>query len=311
MKKIILVLSFVIAFTSVSFAGEWVSDNSNWKYKEDNGTFATSTWKFLKNGNDYNNYYFDENGYMVTGIRRIDGEVYAFNDDGTAKSKSTVTIDGEEYETQNKGLVYAISGSFDVDAYNAKLADEKKKKEESIAASNAEKKRIEESIQQSIANRTPEEKAMIAASESASIAAELAKEASIVAAEMAAEQKRISDLNNTIRISNTLPAAVIVEGEGEGKSKGKVTINLLIPTLVGGNSGAINAVLPDKIKSTVYRLYEEKYGETQTKLSVKVKRVDIEHKLDEHILVFYYYNENDYIMFRLYMDTNTLEMWSD
>lgn len=322
MKKIskIFIVTFAMAMlcTTFAFAGEWVQDGTNWKYKEDDGTFAISKWKFLKMKDDYKNFYFDENGNMCTGVKRIGEEIYAFNDDGTTMSKSSVYIDGMEYTTGNRGIVEGISSTFDVDEYNAKLeamrAAKIKEAEDAKAKAEEEKRRIAESI----ANMSEEEKASIAASEAKkreeSIAKEesikaanLAKVAEMIAKEEAAEAERIARLNNTIRISKTLPDAVVVKGEGNGK----VTISVLIPTLIGGNSDQINAVLTDKIKNTVYSLYESKYGTTTSKLTFKTKRVELSHNIDEHVLKFMYFGDNDYRMFTLYMDTVSLEMWSD
>lgn len=322
MKKIskIFIVTFAMAMlcTTFAFAGEWVLDGNNWKYKEDDGTFAVSKWKFLKVKDDYKNFYFDENGYMCTGIKRIGEEIYAFNDDGSTMSKSSVYIDGMEYTTGNRGLVEGISSAFNVDEYYAKLEAERasraKEVEESKAKVEEEKRRIAESI----ANLSEEEKASIAASEAKVKEESIAREESIKAEQAArvfdsikkaeaAEVERIARLNNTIRISKTLPDAVVVQGE----DKGKVTISVLIPTLIGGNSDQINAVLPDKIKHAVYILYESKYGTTTSKLSFKTKDVDLYHNIDEHILKFTYYGENGFRMFTLYLDTASLEMWSD
>ena len=298
MKRGLAILSalFILALSGAVFAGEWVQDGSNWKYKEDDGSFLTSSWKFLKVGNDYSNFYFDENGHMATGLKRIDGEVYAFREDGTTITNSTVTIDGEKFDTKNKGLVEGVPTYFDVDEYNAKLLAEKQKKESEEAARIAKQKAIEESI----ANRSPEELASIAASEAA-------VEASIAAAEAAEEAARIELINKTIRIGKTLPDAVTVKGEGNGK----VVITILIPTLVGGNSDVINPVLAEKIKNEVYTIYEERFGKTTSKLTFKAKDVFLDHKLDQHILKFSYWDTDGYQMFTLYLDTVSLEMWSD
>ena len=322
MKRIskIFLASLVIGMlcTTFAFAGEWVQDGNNWKYKEDDGTFAVSKWKFIKMKDDYKNFYFDENGYMCTGIKRIGEDIYAFNDDGSTMSKSSVFIDGMEYTTGNRGIVEGISSAFDADEYNARMeairASQKKEADDARAKALEEKRRIAESI----ANMSEEEKASIAAIEAKkkeesiakeeSIKAEnLAKIAEIVAKEQAAEAERIAKLNNTIRISKTLPNAVVVKGENDGK----VTISVLIPTLIGGNSDQINAVLADKIKGQVYTIYESKYGMTTSKLSFKTKKVELYHNIDEHTLRFMYLGENDYRMFTLYMDTVSLEMWSD
>lgn len=294
--KIITCIIAIFICTSTVLAGEWVQDGENWKYLDDTGNIVTSSWKFLSVNGNYGTYYFDEVGNMATGLKRIEGEVYAFNDDGTTKTNSSITIDGDTFQTKNKGLVEGIPDYFDVEEYNSKIKAEKQRVLESIAKKKEEQQRIAESI----ANRSPEELAAIAASEAAVEAERKAKEDEL-------EAKRIAVLNNTIRLSKTLPDSVTVKGEGDGK----ITITLLIPTLVGGNSEQINAVLKDKIKNAVYTMYEEKYGESTAKLSFKVKDLKVEHDLDSHTLTFRFLDANGFRMFTLYMDTNSLEMWGE
>ena len=297
-KKICVFLSaFIMIFLATSvFAGQWVQMGTKWQYIDDDGTFVVSSWKLIKVGEVYTVYYFDESGNMSTGLKRIGDEIYAFRENGSPISNSKIIIDDEEYETKARGRVEGISLNYDIDAYNARLAEEKKEREESIAAVEAEKKRIEESI----ANRTPEELALIAASE----AAEAARLQAIAAAEEAARQERIA---NTIKMTKALPDAVTIKGE----ENGKVTVSLLVPVLEGGNAAVINQVLADKIKKQVYLIYEEKYGSTRSKLTFKVKNVYVTHDLDRHLLTFRFVDTNYYGMFTLYMDTITLEMWSD
>ena len=300
MKKVclIIMLLFVTMTTMVLtvFAGEWLKEGNNWKYVDDQGNFVTSSWKFISSESGYATYYFDELGNMATGLKRIDGDVYAFNDDGSTITNSTVVVDGETYKTRNKGLIEDIPADFDVEAYNASVLAEKQRIAESIAAKEAEEKRIAESI----ANRTPEELAAIAASEAAAEAEKKAKEESM-------EAERIDRLNKTIMISKTTAEIVNIKGEG----KGKITVTLLIPTLIGGNAEQINAVLGEKMKNAVYLMYEEKYGNTTEKLSFKTKKVDLNHSLESNSLTFRFFDENGYRMFTLHMNTNTLEMWGD
>ena len=300
MKKVCsIIVSLLVIMTTGSltvFAGEWVKDLNNWKYVDDQGNFVTSSWKFISSESGYATYYFDELGNMATGLKRIDGDVYAFNDDGSTITNSTVVVDGETYKTRNKGLIEDIPADFDVEAYNASVLAEKQRIAESIAAKEAEEKRIAESI----ANRSPEELAAIAASEAAVEAEKKAKEESM-------EAERIDRLNKTIMISKTTPEIVNIKGE----EKGKITVTLLIPTLVGGNAEQINAVLGEKMKNAVYLMYEEKYGHTTEKLSFKTKKVDLNHSLESNSLTFRFFDEDGYRMFTLHMNTNTLEMWGD
>ena len=108
MKKIklvkLFVFVFVVLYSFMTFAGDWIADGTKWKYSED-GVFATNTWKLIKQGNDYQNYYFDDEGHMVKGVYKIDGSYYSFRKDGSSNSKGKITIDGEVCETSNRGLI--------------------------------------------------------------------------------------------------------------------------------------------------------------------------------------------------------------
>lgn len=287
---------FSLLLSMVIFASGWVKLGSNWRYQEEDGTFVVSSWKLIKTGNDYKTYYFDANGNMCTGLQSIDGAIYAFNDDGSTITNSKVDIDGEEYITRNKGLVEGIPNNYDVVSYNERVQAEKKAIEESIAIVEAEKKKIQESI----ANRTPAELARIAMEES--IAA--AEEAARIAAEEAARLERI---NNTITSNKNVPSSVSIEGEDGGK----VTITFLVPILEGGNADVINTVLPDKIRKEVRSIYEDRYGSTTSKLTFKAKYVKVVHDLDKNLLRISFADTNRWNMFTVYMDTLTLETWSD
>ena len=117
-KKILFGILFLIAnvmLVSIVFA-DWKQVGDKWTYEE-NGTAVKSTWKLLKRGNDYSSYYFDENGYMVTGVWKIDNEYYSFKKDGISNSKSVVEIDGEKYSTGNKGLIEEFPSEYSQDNF--------------------------------------------------------------------------------------------------------------------------------------------------------------------------------------------------
>ena len=299
MKKVISTIVctlFIMLYASMVFAGQWVALGDNWQYIDDNGLPVVSSWKLLKVGGVYTIYYFDENGIMSTGLKKIGDEIYAFNDNGTPRSNSKIIIDDEEYETKAKGLVEGISLNYDINAYNARMKEEKKAIEESKVAVEVERKRIEESI----ANRSPEELAMIAASE----AAEQARLESIAAEELVAKQARI---DNTITSTGTKPSSVTIENE----SGVKLTVTFLVPILKGGNAELINTVIEDKMKKEIISLYEERAERISKKTTVKVKYIQVLHDLDNHLLRLNFSNSDGWKMFTLYMDTLTLNMWSD
>ena len=53
-----------------------MQDSKGWWFKETNGSYPKSKWLQLTYNNKNDWYYFDEQGYMVTGWRLIDGKWY-------------------------------------------------------------------------------------------------------------------------------------------------------------------------------------------------------------------------------------------
>lgn len=61
--------------------GEWKSDDNGWKFQYTNGTNPKSTWEFIAGFW----YYFDADGYRMTGFQTIGGAKYYLEDDGKMK----------------------------------------------------------------------------------------------------------------------------------------------------------------------------------------------------------------------------------
>ena len=59
----------------------WRKNKTGWWYGDTAGWYAKKQWMRI----DGKLYYFDASGYMVTGIRVIDGTVYSFDDDGACE----------------------------------------------------------------------------------------------------------------------------------------------------------------------------------------------------------------------------------
>lgn len=75
MKLLIaLTTGFMMLATLNSYAGTWEQNGLDWKYKNDNGSYATG-WILDK---DYY-YYFDANGIMLSDCKTPDGYFVAFN----------------------------------------------------------------------------------------------------------------------------------------------------------------------------------------------------------------------------------------
>ena len=72
----------VISTSMPAFAGQWKQDNIGWWYQDDNGSYPTSTWRWLDGNNDgiAESYYFGADGYILTNTTTPDG--YTVNADG-------------------------------------------------------------------------------------------------------------------------------------------------------------------------------------------------------------------------------------
>ena len=62
--------------TNTAETGTWISDAKGWWYKEANGSYPKLTWKEISYNGVKSWYYFDEQGYMATGWRLINGKWY-------------------------------------------------------------------------------------------------------------------------------------------------------------------------------------------------------------------------------------------
>ncbi len=76
-KAIALMLAALMTAGSgmTVFAGQWEQTGSDWKYMQDNGTYAVNGWQWI----DGKSYYFDANGIMAKNTT-VDG--YTVNADG-------------------------------------------------------------------------------------------------------------------------------------------------------------------------------------------------------------------------------------
>lgn len=98
----------VISTSMPAFAGQWKQDNTGWWWQDDDGSYPTSTWRWLDGNNDgiAESYYFGADGYMLTNTTTPDG--YTVNADGAWTVNGIV-------QTKSAGLnadnVQDISGS--------------------------------------------------------------------------------------------------------------------------------------------------------------------------------------------------------
>ncbi|MFT4106388.1 MAG: hypothetical protein QM657_11565 [Lacrimispora sp.] len=86
MKKILRVLTVTallsISMASAAFAGTWKQNDRGWWWQEKDKTYPSSTWEWIDSDGDgmAECYYFDENGYLLTGTTTPDG--YTVNESG-------------------------------------------------------------------------------------------------------------------------------------------------------------------------------------------------------------------------------------
>ncbi len=103
MKKKLLMAAMstilIIGSATTSFAGQWVQEGSNWKYRNDNGSYAAN-WQWI----DGKSYYFDQNGNVLTNATTPDG--YTVNADGAWVVNGVV-------QTQNANSSSANTGNYD------------------------------------------------------------------------------------------------------------------------------------------------------------------------------------------------------
>ena len=64
--------------TSQETKADWKQTNGKWLYQHKDGTYTKNDFETIEG----HTYYFDENGYMVTGWKKINNKDYFFNDSG-------------------------------------------------------------------------------------------------------------------------------------------------------------------------------------------------------------------------------------
>lgn len=114
-----VVLSATMGFTAL--AGQWEQDGIDYKYKNDDGTYATGTWQWI----DGKSYYFDGNGYMIhdtvtpdgytvdsDGAWVVNGEVQTRTDVGVVQTQTTGST-GNAAHSGNYDPAHPLAGKID------------------------------------------------------------------------------------------------------------------------------------------------------------------------------------------------------
>lgn len=109
----------IAAAGNLAYGAGWQSDQTGWKWQKDDGTFLTSEWQWLDG--DQNGvaecYYFDSNGYLVTGTVTADGctvnEDGAWVADGIVQTQTAAPSDSSQDSLgalQNSGNAKIVRG---------------------------------------------------------------------------------------------------------------------------------------------------------------------------------------------------------
>ena len=119
MRKRLLFATLLMVFllSMTAFAGTWVREGTNWKFKKDNGNWAVSEW-IKDNGKDY---YLGADGIMLHDTTTPDG--YKVGSDGawiefasTAATNTAVTT--RSAATNNTKESGSYVGSVDSNKYH-------------------------------------------------------------------------------------------------------------------------------------------------------------------------------------------------
>ena len=87
---------------------KWIQSGNKWWYRHSDGSYTTNDFEEIGN----QRYYFDSNGYMVTGWQCISGQWYFFDSNGFYQTGEHF-INGEYYYFNNQGIMqtgYAEDG---------------------------------------------------------------------------------------------------------------------------------------------------------------------------------------------------------
>lgn len=68
-KVLVTTMALMVSMSITAFAGEWKQDAIGWWYQNDDGSYPINGWQTI----DGKDYYFDENGYMLTDTVTPDG----------------------------------------------------------------------------------------------------------------------------------------------------------------------------------------------------------------------------------------------
>ena len=106
---------------------KWIRSSGRWWYRHGDGTYTRSDWEYI--GNKW--YYFDQNGWMVTGWQKVKGSWYYMESNGARVADGWKWINNKCYYFDKNGKMAAdtwIDGSY-VDASGVWIKDKKQEPE--------------------------------------------------------------------------------------------------------------------------------------------------------------------------------------
>ena len=106
---------------------KWIQSSGRWWYRHGDGTYTRSDWEYI--GNKW--YYFDQNGWMITGWQKVKGSWYYMESNGAMVSSDWKWINSKCYYFDKNGKMAAdtwIDGSY-VDASGVWIKDKKQEPE--------------------------------------------------------------------------------------------------------------------------------------------------------------------------------------
>ena len=106
---------------------KWIRSSGRWWYRHGDGTYTRSDWEYI--GNKW--YYFDQNGWMITGWQNVSGSWYYMESNGARVADGWKWINNKCYYFDKNGKMAAdtwIDGSY-VDASGVWIKDKKQEPE--------------------------------------------------------------------------------------------------------------------------------------------------------------------------------------
>ena len=112
---------------------KWIQSSGRWWYRHADGSYTRSGWEYI--GSKW--YYFDQNGWMVTGWQKVKGSWYYMESKGAMVNSGWKWINSKCYYFDKNGKMAAntwIDGSY-VDADGAWVKDKKQEPDKWIQSS--------------------------------------------------------------------------------------------------------------------------------------------------------------------------------